>query len=152
MKKLKEVLLFFWQLPQNVIGSGIFLFWLVISKQLSFRVYQGLIIWLYDKFPKWISGISLGVWVGVDKVKYTQNGGTTNYVAIDVVKEIIRHEWGHYITSRWLGIFYILLVGIQHVQFWVSYENRFMEKLATKIGEKYAAEFDLKFPGQMLPR
>jgi hypothetical protein len=150
MKNLKEAFLFFWQLPQNVIGGGMFLFWLVVSKQLSFRVYKGLIIWLYDKFPKWISGISLGIWVGVDKVKYTQNGGSTNYVAISVVKEIIWHEWGHYITSRILGIFYLPLVCLQHVQFWVSYENRFMEKLATKIGEKHKADFELFFKGQML--
>lgn len=151
MKNLKVALIFFWQLPQNIVGGCLFLFWLVISKQLSFRFYQGLIIWLYDKFPSWISGISLGVWVAVQKIKYTQNGGTTNYVAIEVVKEIIRHEWGHYKTSRWLGIFYLPLVCIQHVQFWVSYENRFMEKLATKVGQKYAAEFELKFKGQMLP-
>lgn len=91
---IKNILLFIWQLPQNLAGLVVLLF--------NFK----------NKKKDTISGITY--W----KVKHINDCGISlrNYIIMDIdrpIKEInIKHEHGHQIQSMYFGPTYLIFIGI----------------------------------------
>ena len=119
---MKAVLLYLWCLPQNLLGL---LFLLFIRGEE--RHTLGDISFYYSKtFP---GGISLG--------KYIILGWHKDWH--------VKHEFGHCIQSRYLGWFYLLVIGIPSL-IWAgsygwsidtkkhAYYDVYTEKWADKLG------------------
>lgn len=89
MNKIKDFLLYLWQLPQHIVGLVILLF---ITGEAKHK-FNGINYYFYDPFP---GGISLG-----------------NYMIIgETWSQTIKHEYGHSIQSRMLGPLYLFVIGI----------------------------------------
>lgn len=121
MKKIKEILLWIWQLPQNLAGLVVMPFY---KKDRSIR-YKDRTIRYCPRFP---GGISLGFYVYV---------GSTNM-------KTIAHEWGHTRQSNMLGPLYLLVIGLPSI-IWAAfyrydpsdphgYYRFYTEKWADKLG------------------
>lgn len=86
---MKNILLYIWQLPQNIIGLFIILF---INGETKHK-FNNITYYYYDPFP---GGISLG-----------------NYLILGSQhSQSIKHEYGHAIQSRLLGPLYLIIIGI----------------------------------------
>ncbi len=92
MKKFLHVLLWVWELPQNLIGCLLLLF---ITGEV--RKKLGTITFYYAKrFP---GGITLG-----------------EYIIVGTDQELtVRHEYGHVLQSRILGPLYLFVIGIPSI-------------------------------------
>ena len=133
MKWIIYILLYIWQLPQNIAGLAVLLFY---------------------KFKK--SGIKKcgdGVYI----VPYFCAGGVSlgNYIFIldsGNIEFAIKHEIGHRRQSMMLGPLYLLVVGIPSVVFNIiskysypfskRYYQRFPENWANKLGKCHEREDD----------
>ena len=84
-----HILLYIWQLPQNLIGL---LFLLFLQGEVKHKL--GSIRFYYtNSFP---GGITLG-----------------EYIVVGNRQELtIRHEFGHVLQSRYLGPLYLFIIGI----------------------------------------
>lgn len=126
MKTLISILLYIWQLPQNIIGLIVRLFY----KEKTRVIYRGKVIRICNGFP---GGISLGDTIIVKKYPNNQSSWNT-----------VKHEWGHSRQSLWLGPLYLLVIGIpsglwyQYRKFSTSknsdYCDFFTEEWADKLG------------------
>lgn len=121
MKKFFEVLLWIWQIPQNI--AGVFLRLVYGGKV---QPYHDVDVVLSDKFP---GGISLGRTIIV-RSKYASD---PNY---------LNHEYGHTRQSLYLGPLYLFVIGVPSLiwaAYWtpargVSYYSFYTEKWADKLG------------------
>ena len=96
MDKLKEILLYIWQLPQNLLGLIMMLFMIpYISKE----KYKGI---TYIVSKKMSGGISLGNYVILSK-SYENK--------LNCLK-VWDHEWGHTRDSRMFGPLYLIIIGL----------------------------------------
>lgn len=93
---LKNIILWIWQLPQNLIGFTISLF----SHK---NPYKGLSVYFNDHFFR--SGVSLGNYIILDSAYL-------NYVGLE---NTIKHEHGHQIQSLYLGPLYLIVIGIPSI-------------------------------------
>lgn len=93
-KIILAVLAYIWQLPQNIMGIILRLFY----KQDYSLWYKDRIIRVCKHFP---GGISLGNNVIVKKYPYNTETWNT-----------VKHEWGHTRQSLYLGPMYLLVVGL----------------------------------------
>ena len=91
---MKNILLYLWQLPQNLFSFLL----LVFFKESSGLIYKGIGVHVCRKLP---GSISLGNHIFV-KV-YPHNTSTWNSV---------KHEWGHTRQSRVWGPLYIIGIGL----------------------------------------
>jgi len=91
---MKNLLLYLWQLPQNILGLILLILW-PAQKSL---VYKGVRVNINDKFP---SGISLGEYIILKTFPY--NAATWMSV---------KHEWGHTRQSRKWGWLYLIVIGV----------------------------------------
>lgn len=89
MTKLKEIMLYIWQLPQNLLGL---LFLLFIKGEQKHTLY-GVTFYQSDGFN---GGISLGQYLILGKV----------------YEKKIRHEYGHSLQSKMLGPLYLIVIGL----------------------------------------
>lgn len=93
---MKKILLYIWQLPQNVLAlilAGVYsLIWGRFIK-----VNIGDICYLY--FKKWRCGVSLGHYVLLGDYALER-------------PDIIKHEYGHTRQSIFLGPLYLILIGL----------------------------------------
>lgn len=94
MKTLFQILLYIWQLPQNILGLILRVFWKLDNTIL----YKDKTIRVCKKFP---GNISLGDTVMVCKYPYNKNTWNT-----------VKHEWGHTRQSLYLGPLYLIVIGI----------------------------------------
>ena len=94
---MKNILLYIWQLPQNLVGLICQLIW-PTEKSL---VYKGKTVRVNSKFP---SGISLGETIIVRK--YPTNNSLWN---------VVKHEWGHTVQSKQWGWLYLIVIGLPSV-------------------------------------
>lgn len=90
-----QLLLFLWQLPQNLLGLIIFVGYLCGLRR-EYVECRGRKVFVYDGFP---GGVSLGNFIFV---------GSFEPGSWDVV----RHECGHAIQSLMLGPLYLIVVGL----------------------------------------
>ena len=93
-----KVLLYIWQLPQNLLGLILLLLYRIkgdLAKQLSIG---NLPVYFSKYMP---SGISLGEYIILETPKSL----------IPKINDVL-HEYGHTKQSRILGPFYLLIIGI----------------------------------------
>lgn len=118
VKKVKNILLYIWCLPQNLLGL---LFLLFIRGEEKHRLCN--VTFYYSKtFP---SGISLG-----------------KYIILGYKREkSVRHEYGHCLQSKILGPLYLLVVGLPSIMHAAlckcrghSYYDFWCERWADKLG------------------
>lgn len=97
---LKAIIMFIWQLPQNIVALLLLLFSRSKSKQfVTLQNNSGkLYYYRVSILPKY-SAISLGNFILVANV-------------YSIVPEIILHEYGHQLQSRKLGPLFLIAVGI----------------------------------------
>ena len=117
MNLLKKIILFLWQLPQNIAGWIVLLFTRA-NKDETNEVYR----WCYG------SGLSLGNFVFV-------NHYTSGF--------IVKHEKGHQKQSLYLGWLYLLVIGLPSLiwcmlwsAFWrdtFNYYSFYTEKWANRL-------------------
>lgn len=89
MKTVAGILLYIWQLPQNLLGL---LFLLVLTGETRHRL-GSIRFYFLDSFP---GGITLGEYIIV---------GTRQQLTV-------RHEFGHVRQSRMLGWLYLIVIGL----------------------------------------
>lgn len=94
MSLLLNVLLYLWQLPQNLLAHILLWFYkeecVYMYKEIAFHICPG--------FP---SGISLGCHAIVKSLPYSTQA-----------KKTIDHEWGHTRQSRKWGWLYLIVIGL----------------------------------------
>ena len=96
---MRIILLYIWQLPQNIIG--LLLIWLLKAEK---RLDYGTVWYMYKRkgwFSRFLSGAAYGQYILLPDNGY------------DIAS--IRHEYGHCIQSELLGWFYILIVGLPSI-------------------------------------
>ena len=96
MNTLKEILLYIWQLPQNLLGLIMLLF---MKPYASKEKYRGI---TYIVSQKMSGGISLGNYIILSN-SYKDKERSTN---------IWDHEWGHTRDSRMFGPLYLIVIGL----------------------------------------
>lgn len=91
MKALCEIILWVWQLPQNLLGLLLLLYY---SHEKEYHRLNGRRFYFTEEMK---SGISLG-----------------NYIIMsrEDKEDGMRHEYGHSIQSRVLGPLYLVVIGI----------------------------------------
>ena len=123
MKKFLNVILWIWQLPQNLLG----LFFLLFLRPEFSIVFRTSKIYYSTEMR---GGISLGHYIFLNE-KYWDEGGDSEL-----------HEYGHSIQSMWLGPLYLFVIGIPSI-LWAAWWNKdrgvsyywfYTEALADKLG------------------
>jgi hypothetical protein len=104
---MKKILLFVWQLPQMLLGA-VLVKVLKAGKRVTAVEVGGrrIAYWHFKrntKFSQFISGVSLACFILLSD---NNNNETT-----------IRHEYGHSIQSKYLGWFYLPVIGIYSAVF-----------------------------------
>lgn len=119
-----KVLLYLWQLPQNLLGLLMLLF---LKGETRHRL-GGIRFYFLDTFP---GGITLG-----------------EYIIVGTRQDItVRHEFGHVFQSRMLGPLYLIVIGLPSIlHAWLSdrigccrrhqegYYHFYTEKWADRLG------------------
>lgn len=108
MRTFLIVLLYIWQLPQNLVGLIVRLFYKTDAKV----VYKGKAIRICKAFP---GGISLADTVFVNKYPVGKAWNDT------------KHEWGHTRQSLFLGPLYLLVIGIPSIT-WALIQGNIVKK------------------------
>lgn len=124
MKTIINIILYVWQLPQNLLG----LLLLAIYRPETAYEYDGARITFSARMPSY-GGISLGRYVVLASRFITD-------------RDSIQHEWGHTRQSRMLGPLYLFVVGLPSLlwaAWWnpsrsVSYYSFYTERWADKLG------------------
>ena len=127
MKKLLDIILYLWQLPQNLLGL------LLVAVLRPEQVYQFGDAWPWARLyysTRMQGGISLGKYIIVNSYYKDYNGKTE------------AHELGHYWQSLFLGPLYLLVIGLPSVLWaaaWkpggrMGYHDFYTEKWADKLG------------------
>lgn len=97
---IKRALLLIWELPQNIIGAFLFIFFAVFSDSVILDDDDSLEMYS----PMMRGAISLGIF-RVYAYKYLGNGA--RYVEL-----VRRHEKGHREQSKMLGPLYLIVIGL----------------------------------------
>jgi hypothetical protein len=109
-------MLYLWQLPQNLVGLLIRLFY---KGEVKHKVV-GITFWYCPSFK---GGISLGNMVML---------GTKH-------PNSVKHEYGHSVQSKYLGWLYLIVIGLPSLLWAMFYKGNnyysfFTEKWADKLG------------------
>ena len=91
---MKEILLYIWQLPQNLIGLILLLFY---KHEKEYHRLNGRTFYYTEEMR---SGISLGNYIIMNR---------------EDKEDGMKHEYGHTIQSRYLGLFYLILIGLPSI-------------------------------------
>lgn len=101
MKKILDIILYIWQLPQNLLGELLVLFYLP-QETYDFRPYEitlsPLVLLHYS--TRMLAGISLGRHIIMSSIYKDYNGRAEC------------HEYGHCRQSIYLGPLYLLVIGL----------------------------------------
>lgn len=123
MNAFVKILLWIWQLPQNLVGL-LFLLFLAGEKR---HELNGIRFYYLKTFP---GGITVG-----------------EYVIVGTKQELtVRHEYGHVLQSRILGPLYLIVIGLPSlIHAWINgaigccekhdegYSHFYTEKWADKL-------------------
>lgn len=97
---IKRALFLIWELPQNILGALLFIFFAVFSDSVILDDDDSLEMYS----PMMRGAISLGIF-RVYAYKYLGNGA--RYVEL-----VRKHEKGHRQQSKWLGPLYLIVIGL----------------------------------------
>lgn len=134
---MKNVLLYLWQLPQNLLGLLLILFY---KPEKKFKLENENIVYFSEKMG---GGISLGKYSIIDMYYFNKYNSLEKVLNSDVVK----HEGiGHGTQSRLLGPLYLLIIGLPSIIWaWLygpvipytknGYYKFYTEKWADKIAD-----------------
>lgn len=112
MKLLKEILLYIWQLPQNLLGLILLLFYRPEKKLVA---KNGNLVYFAKNMP---GGISLGKYSIISKSYYTYSARSDDAKALEL--DVTKHEaLGHGTQSKYLGPFYLPVIGLPSI-IWAS--------------------------------
>ena len=100
---LKEIILYIWQLPQNLLGLIFLLFY---KKEAAFYKKNGRTFYGTPEMP---SGITLGNYIIIN-AWYAKQPEDNEYR-----DRIMRHEYGHSIDSRIWGPLYLIVIGLPSI-------------------------------------
>lgn len=104
MKTLKNILLYLWQLPQNLLGL---LLVAVLRPKKSYSLDNGSIVYFSKRMP---GGISLGKYSIVASYHFRESLEAT------LKRDTVRHEAiGHAMQSRYLGWLYLIVIGLPSI-------------------------------------
>ena len=119
-----------WELPQNVLGFII----KIVCRAAPYTTYKDANVYSWNIE----GGMSLGRYIFVPfKTTDPDDYGVQQY---------IKHEYGHTMQSKYLGWFYLLVIGLPSI-IWAgcfeqyrqktgtSYDNFFTENWADKLGD-----------------
>lgn len=95
---MKSILLYVWQLPQNLAGLVLLLYFRLKSK-VAESIYKDVKVYFSAAMR---GGISLGRYIFFNR-SYTVN------------EKDLAHEYGHCLQSRRLGLLYLLVVGLPSI-------------------------------------
>ena len=127
LKMFLSMLAYLWQLPQNIVGIIVRLFY----EQTNSLLYKDKTVRVCKTFP---GGISLGDTVIVRKFPHDTKTWNT-----------VKHEWGHTRQSLYLGPLYLFIIGIPSL-IWATfyqydssnpngyYTEFYTERWADKLG------------------
>ena len=136
LKNLKDWWLMIWTLPQSILGL---ITVIIIGAKPCKRWINGVGYDYYvaNRFNSSWSGVSLGEFIIFAEDHYADDNS-------------VKHEYGHHIQSNYLGLFYLIVVGLPSVigniwdriahQNWTEiqritwYYSRFPEKWADQLG------------------
>ncbi len=121
MEKIKKILNYLWQLPQNLLGLA------------TFKCYPGYTINVGDN--------------AIAKISSKMHGGITlgKYIVISHAN-LIKHEYGHAVQSKYLGPLYLLVIGLPSICHASvhnylcknpDYYHFYTEKWANQLSDKY---------------
>lgn len=96
MKSVKNVVRFIWELPQNIVGFIV----KKVCKSTLYTTYKDVNVYTWNIH----GGISLGRYIFVP----FKNVDPANYQ----VQQVIKHEYGHTVQSKYLGWFYLIVIGL----------------------------------------
>lgn len=124
LKVIKQIGLFLWCLPQNIVGLFVLIFTKIQKAKTS--KYNGAFL----TFWKYNSGVSLGWFVFVPK---------------QASENFIKHEYGHYRDSNRFGPLYLFVIGLPslcwalsfkkyRIKHNKSYYDFYTERRANKLG------------------
>lgn len=123
---MKDFLLFIWQLPQNLLGLILYLFY-----------WEDIKMRKEDKgYTLCLCNFRMGVTLG--RYMFLWEGDKH-------LIDSVNHEYGHIIQSRWLGPLYLIIIGIPsgiwnmiHKQMFpnINYYDFYTEKWADKLGKR----------------
>lgn len=118
--KIKNFLMYIWQLPQNVVGLIV----KKICKATPYATYHGANIYSWKRRD----GISLGNYIFVpfkdeDLLEFR-------------VQQYIKHEYGHTIQSKYLGWFYLIVIGLPSLV-WAGCFKKYREKTGVSYYDFY---------------
>ena len=134
MRVLIEVLLYVWQLPQNLLGLLLF-WWYGRGCDTNRTELWGARVLFSGKMR---GGICLGIYI-VLPYHYIRSADKP------YVQKTLNHEWGHSVQSLYLGWLYLLIIGLPSITWaWlhssfkcfdtVSYYDFYTEKWADRLG------------------
>lgn len=98
MSYFKKILLYIWQLPQNLLGLILIGFYKLINGKECYKytTYNNIDYYVAPAMP---SGISLGKYV-IFHHEYKESSDS------------FKHEYGHTRQSKKYGLFYLLIIGL----------------------------------------
>lgn len=107
MKRITAIRRWTWEFPQTLVGAII----AIMHKEKPLRIieFADQKIYLYDKFN---GGISLGYYTHLDWNAKDHNNGV---VREGLRKSVLHEALGHGTQSKWLGIFYLPIIGLPSV-------------------------------------
>jgi len=111
---MKKVLLWLWQLPQNLAG------WCISRNANMLQIYFGNVY--FKKFYK--SGVSLGSYIILDNC----------YRNSTLLLNAVKHERGHQKQSLYLGPLYLLIIGLP------SFIGNIYSRITHKSSEWYYSQ------------
>ena len=131
---LLSVLLYIWQLPQNIAGLILLLYF---RKERKVLEYEGI---RYYVVPKMQGAVTLGQYIFL-----------APYYATDT--ETFVHEFGHTIQSKYLGPLYLIVIGITSLlhaalhdcrENGKSYYHFYTERWANTLALRYMKRNDIE--------
>lgn len=143
--KIRNFIKATWELPQNTLGAIV----KKVCKATPITTYKDATVYYWN-----ISGgMSLGKYIFVpfcyDDTGYyiTTDSGVQNdvFLPTNYAENFIKHEYGHTIQSKYLGLLYLLVIGLPSLiwaqcfmWYWSregkSYYDFYPEKWANKLG------------------
>lgn len=102
MKKIICIIKWIWQLPQNLVGFIYSRF----AKKTSEFYFKGKYAFVYF-VPCFKAGVALGQYIILDPIYKKISSGK--------LLKTVQHEYGHSVQSKYLGWFYLPLVGLPSI-------------------------------------